>query len=228
MSGAEAVAIVGLIASVVTIIETSRHLFDAASSASGLHEAFRAVAQNIPLVLNILRDCKRVQEAVDRQYNASTNQEEKRKLYDSAEVVRPIMERCRENAQDLKEIFEKVVPGDQASWLERYKKAAHAVMPNTKHKVEDLMKEILEKLQLLHTNQYFRSETEKRSSDLETAIAQLSDLPSSLPEDDGRYSHSGSGSMNVNAGDGTQHNYNQSGGSNNKQFNAHTQSFGTA
>ena len=65
MSGAEPIALVGLIASIITIIETSRELYDAASNAKGLHEAFRAVSKNIPLVLNILRDCKRAQEQAD-------------------------------------------------------------------------------------------------------------------------------------------------------------------
>lgn len=37
--------------------------------------------------------------------------------------------------------------------------------------------------------------------------------------------HTGSGAMLVNAGLGTQRNYNQSSGSNNKQYNAETQNF---
>lgn len=92
---------------------------------------------------------------------------------------------CEENAKRLHQIFQKVVPNDHASWTERYKKAAHAVMPVKKRKVEDLMKEIPEKLQLFHTSRFFKSESEqkneKKSKELETAISQLSDLLSSLP-----------------------------------------------
>ncbi|KAK3613527.1 hypothetical protein LTR56_026567 [Elasticomyces elasticus] len=73
MSGAEAIGIVGLIASVITIIETSRDLDDAATNAKGLHEAFRAVSQNIPLVLNILRDCKRAQEQANEEHRTLTD-----------------------------------------------------------------------------------------------------------------------------------------------------------
>lgn len=51
---------------------------------------------------------------------------------------------CKKNAQVLRESFEKVVPGDEASALERYAKAVWRVMPDRKHKVEELMKEILE------------------------------------------------------------------------------------
>lgn len=136
---------------------------------------------------------------------------------------------CQENAKQLQEIFQKVVPDDDASWVERYKKAAHAVMPGKKRKVEDLMKEILEKLLLLHTSRCFKGENEqkneKKPKELETAISQLSKLPSSLPEDEGRYIHHGSGAMFINPGLGTQQNYNQSGGSSNTQYNGQTQNF---
>jgi hypothetical protein len=230
MSGAEAITVLGLISSVITIIETSRDLYDAASSVEGLHEAFRAVSQNIPLVLNILRDCKKVQEQTDRDYSLTTDADQKREVEESSRAVEPLIKACQENAKRLQEIFEKVVPDDDASWVERYKKAAHAVMPGKKRKVEDLMKEILEKLQLLHTSRFFKGENEqkneKKSKELETAINQLSELPPSLPEDEGRYSHHGSGAMFINPGLGTQHNYNQSGTSNSNQYNAHTLNIG--
>ena len=133
---------------------------------------------------------------------------------------------CETNAQKLQTIFEKVIPDDDANWLERYKKAAQAVSPHKKRKVEDLMREMLEKLQLLHSNQFFKAEAEKRSEDLEGAIQQLSILPPSLPDEEGQYSHSGSGSIYINPGSGTQRVYSVSGGSGNKQYNAETQNFG--
>jgi len=230
MSGAEAITALGLISSVIAIIETSRDLYNAASSVEGLHEAFRVVSQNIPLVLDILRDCKKVQEQIDRDYSLTTDANQKREIEESSRAVEPLIKACQENAKRLQEIFEKVVPDDEASWIERYKKAAHAVMPGKKRKVEDLMKEILEKLQLLHTSRYFKSENEqkndKKSKELETAIKQLSELPSSLPSDEGHYSHHGSGAMFINPGLGTQHNYSQSGTSNSHQYNAHTLNIG--
>jgi hypothetical protein len=230
MSGAEVITVLGLISSVITIIETSRDIYDAASSAEGLHEAFRAVSQNIPLVLNILRDCKKVQEQVDKDYSSTVDDNLKRDIEESNKAVEPLILACQENAKRLQQIFEKVVPDDEANWFERYKKAAHAVMPGKKRKVEDLMKEILEKLQLLHTSRFFKSENkqknEKKSKELETAISQLSEFPSSLPENEGQYNHYGPGGMFINPGDGTQHNYSQSGGSGNKQYIGQTQHFG--
>ena len=136
----------------------SRHLhcrkfarpYDATSSAEGLHEAFRAVFQNIPLVLNIHRECKRVQEQVEKDYSLTVDQDLKSDIEESNKAVEPLIKACQENAKRLQELFEKVIADDEANGFERYKKAAHAVMPGKKRKVEDLMKEILEKLQLLH------------------------------------------------------------------------------
>jgi hypothetical protein len=89
---------------------------------------------------------------------------------------------CQENAKLLQEIFQKVVHDADASGIERYKKAARAVMSGDKRKVEDLMKEILEKLQLLHTSRSFKGENkqknQKKSKELESAISQLSEIPS--------------------------------------------------
>ncbi|KAK5708941.1 hypothetical protein LTR17_020221 [Elasticomyces elasticus] len=226
MSGAEAIGIVGLIASVITIFETCRDLHAAATNVEGLHEAFLAISNNIPLVLNILQECKRMQEQADQDYKTSTDDAQKRRLAESAAAVRPIMIACERNAQSLKDIFEEVISSPDANWLERYRKAVRANIHSKRRKVEDLMTDILRKLQLLHTNQFFKLVADKRSQELEAAIQQLAELPPSLPDDDSRYMHSGSGPMNINPGSGTMRNYNFSGGSNNKMFNAETQNFG--
>ncbi|KAI6855497.1 hypothetical protein KC343_g109 [Hortaea werneckii] len=230
MSGAEVITVLGLISSVITIIETSRDIFDAASSADGLHESFRAVSHNIPLVLNILRDCRRTQEQVGKEYNQTDDQNRKRDIDESSKAVKPLIQACQDDAKQLQDIFQKVIPEDGSSWVERYKKAARAVLPGKKRKVEDLMKDILEKLQLLHTSRFFQSENanknENTSKELETAITQLSELSPSLPENEGQYNHYGSGGMFIHPGGGTQHNYSQSGGSGNKQYNARTLNIG--
>jgi hypothetical protein len=115
MSGVEVITVLGLISSVITIIETSRNIYDAASSAEGLHEAFRAVSRNIPLVLNILRDCKKVQEQVDKEYSLTVDEDLKRDIEESNKAVEPLILACQENAKQLQEIFQKVVPDDDAN-----------------------------------------------------------------------------------------------------------------
>ncbi|KAI6791304.1 hypothetical protein KC367_g8101 [Hortaea werneckii] len=230
MSGAEVITVLGLISSVITIIETSRDVFDAASSADGLHEAFRAVSQNIPLVLTILRDCKTTQELVEQDYSLTVDEDLKHDIEESNKAVKPLIQACQDDAKQLQQIFQKVVPEDDTSRVERYKKAARAVLPGKKRKVEDLMKNILEKLQLLHTSRFFKSENERtnenRSKELDTAITQLSELSPSLRDNESQYNHHGSGGIFIHPGNGTQNNYNQSGGSGNKQYNAGTLNIG--
>lgn len=226
MSGAEVISIVGLISSVISIIETSRSLYDTANDLSGLHEAFRAVALNIPLVLNILKSCKTVQDGLAKDYETSSDAEQRREFEAANEVVKPVMLKCKENAEALKDILEKVVPGDEAKWLERYRKAVKSMLPGKKKKVEDLMKEMLQEMQLLHTSRFFQAEIDKRSQKLEDGISKLEELEPSLPEEQSGYNHFGSGPQNVSTGDSTQHNYTQSGGSNNRQFIGQTMNFG--
>jgi hypothetical protein len=115
MSGVEVITVLGLISSVITIIETSRNIYDAASSAEGLHEAFRAVSRNILLVLNILYDCKKVQEQVDKEYSLTVDEDLERDVEESNKAAEPSILACRENAKQLQEIFQKVVPDDDAN-----------------------------------------------------------------------------------------------------------------
>lgn len=215
MSGAEAIAVLGVISSALTIIEASKNVYESAKSASGLHEAFRKVAENIPLVSDTLRQAKRVFEAPSDTSTANAVEQ-------AAKDAGPVITTCEENVRQLRDIFERVVPGDDAGRRERYIKALQSAMPGKKKRVEELMKEILEKLQLLQTNQYFKDTA--RSQKLEQALEELAQVPSSLPVEESGYTHSGSGSMNINPGSGTQYNYSQSGESN-RQFNAQTQHF---
>ncbi|KAI7471211.1 hypothetical protein KC351_g12239 [Hortaea werneckii] len=187
-------------------------------------------AENIPLVLNILRDCRRAQEQVEEDYSLTVDEDLKRDIEESNKAIKSLIQACQDDAKQLQQIFQKVVPEDDASRVERYKKAVRAVLPGKKRKVEDLMKDILEKLQLLYTSRFFKSENERtneaRSKELDTAIIQLSELSPSLPENEGQYNHYGSGGMFIHPGNGTQNNYSQSGGCGNKQYNAGTLNIG--
>lgn len=158
MSGAEVFALIGLISSVITIVVTSRDLYDAAMNVKGLPEAFRAASKNIPLVLNTLRDCKRVQDQAAHDYRTLTDDAYKRSLEQSAAAVEPVIAPCKENVQKPQEIFAKVRSGRPCDVARALPEgfALQAVMPEKRRKVEDLMKEVLEKLQLLLTNQFFR------------------------------------------------------------------------
>jgi hypothetical protein len=137
MPAAEGITVLGLISSVIPIIETSRDIYDATSSAEELHETFRAVYQNIPLVLNILRDCKKILDQVEKEYNLTVDGHLKRDIDESKKAVEPLIMACEENAKQLQDISQESFPGDDASWVERYKEAARAVLHGKEHKVED-------------------------------------------------------------------------------------------
>jgi hypothetical protein len=216
--------VVGLIGAIITIIETSKKLYKASHDAKGLHEAFRGVAENMRLVVDILRDCQIAQQRVDNAYKTTSNATEKSEIEKSSEAVKVIMQGCKERAEALGEIFEKVLPGDNADWLERYKKAARSLKPGREKKVEDLMTGILEQLQLLHASRFFKSELEERAVDIKAAIDKLSELGPSLPDDDGRFVHTGSGPLNAYTGSGNNI-YNQS-GANSRQYTGHIMHFG--
>lgn len=65
MSGAEAAFVVGLISGVISIIDATKTVYDAAKGAKGQPEAFRQVAVRLPLVIDILRSAKTRAQALD-------------------------------------------------------------------------------------------------------------------------------------------------------------------
>lgn len=154
----------------------------------------------------------------------------KQELEDTAKAVKPVFETCKANAKALRDIFEEVVPGDEAGRLERYLMALKTVSPKKKHRVEDMMKGILEKLQLLQTHHYFKSAEAGAEIDftkIATGIEEMKHVESSIPQDDtGKVTHSGPGSININSGKGEQYNNSITGGKHNTQNNAKNQYFG--
>lgn len=58
MSGAEAIAVLGVIASIISIIDGTKQVYDAATDAHGLPEAFREVATRLPIIQRILASAK--------------------------------------------------------------------------------------------------------------------------------------------------------------------------
>lgn len=213
----------GIISSTITIITASRQVFDAAKDAQGLHEAFKRVSENMPLVLDTLHDAKQVQLRSITEFEGSSDGAKRDAIENSAKAIKPAMATCEENVRKLQKMFEEVVPGDESTRMQRYWKAVQTATPGKKRRVEELMKEILEKLQILHIIRFFKDST--KSQRLANALEGINQVPSSLSDEDGRYSHFGSGSLNVNTSTGVQRNYTYGGGSG-KMFNAETQHFG--
>jgi hypothetical protein len=224
MSGAEVALVLGIISSVISVIEASQKVFDAAKDTKGLHEAFRKVAENVPLVLGTLRAAEEVQKKMEAEWQSSDDSAKKQAIETTSKEIEPVFETCEANARALRDIFEKVVPGNEATRVERYRKALKTVLPGKKHKVEGLMQEILEKLQLLHTHHYFKTAVDVLK--IGAGIEELCTVESSDPdESNAKYVNSGSGPQNIHSGSGKQFNNTISGGEGNSQHIADNQTF---
>lgn len=214
MSGLE---IYSAITATVALLETCKKIYDAAHNAKGLPDAFARVAENIPTVRTVLINIQQGLEARSQAVKHPGDIVNEQELEDAINSVQSIVRTCRENAEDLQIIFEKVTSADDASWLKRYKAAIRTLKYGRQEKVESLMKDILEKLDLLHKEDYFQNAAQ--SVDLKAAIKLLEEVDASLPEQSGiNFYNYGSGPQNSNTGTGTQNNNNIS-GSNGTQTN---------
>lgn len=120
----------------------------------------------------------------------------------SAKAIEPIITGCKEKANALLAIFQKIDNGRKDAkdglLLEFYRRT---VIPLGKaHRVEVLMKNILEGLKKLAMNQLFKTATQSQIAGLEKAIQALSEVEPSVPDSD----FEGSGLLNVtqNVGEG--------------------------
>jgi hypothetical protein len=215
MSGLE---IYSAIATTLTLLETCKKVYDAAHSAKGLPDAFARVAENIPVVRTVLVNIQQGLEARSQAIKHPRDTVNKQELEDAINSVQSIVTTCRENAENLQIIFEKVTSTDDASWLKKYKAAIRTLRYGRQEKVESLMKEILEKLDLLHKQDYFQNAAQ--SVDLKAAIKLLEEADASLPEQSGTNIYNyGSGPQNSNISTGTQNNNTVSGSNGSQTIN---------
>lgn len=210
MSGAESLAVLGAVSSIITIVDATRKDYNAATNVNGLPEAFREVAGRLPIVLNILNSAKQ-----------SIDQGTVRP--DSLESVKQSVEACKMKATRLDMLFHKAIPADGATSLNRYYKAVRA--QGKGNGVEKLMKEMLEDLQLLACERGMKTATKAQEEEISKAIKEVSAIPRSVPEHfqektNFTANYSGSGAQtNYNArgeyiaqGQARQNNYNSGGG----------------
>ncbi len=191
MLGAEAIAILGVISSIISIADGAKQVFDAASNTQGLPEAFRVVVARLPVVQTILSSAKRHIEKGHADEG-------------SYKGAKDIVEGCEEKAQKLKELFQKVIPADGASRMKQYRSAFRTLGKGSQ--VETLMKGILDDVQLLDVNHGMIDETETQRKELAEAIKEVAALSPSLPEhaaEETGFSatHSGSGAIYQSHGD---------------------------
>ncbi|KAL8793856.1 MAG: hypothetical protein Q9195_003582 [Heterodermia aff. obscurata] len=187
MSGTEAFAVLGIISSIITIVTNIKKVHDAATDRRGLPKTFREAVGKLSIVETTLNSAKQPFEKgeVDEA---------------SCQAVIQIVEACQLKVQKLDSIIQKTIPGDGASRLERYRKSVKVLGKG--NKVEDLMKAILEDVQLLAGEHCMRVATASQQTGISKAITDISALPSSVPE----HIFQDSGFAATNFGSGTQAN----------------------
>jgi hypothetical protein len=192
MSGAEAGFVVGLISGVISIIEATKTVYDAAKDAKGQPEAFRQVAARLPLIIEILHSAEERAQALDET---------------AQEALEPILESCKAKAENLKKIFQKVIRKDNDKWYDRYKKALSTL--GNGDKVECLMEGILKDIQVLACERLKGTATETQVKEIEEAIKQMNEMPSSIPDEAGGViqANRDGGDNFANVGLGTMNNY---------------------
>ena len=165
MSGAEAVTVVGVISSIITIVEHIKRVHDALANQQGLPATFREVAGRLPIVRDTLE--------LARQHIDDGRA-------DDAGVMQ-VVKACQSKTRNLDNLFQKTILGDRASFRERYWKALKVLGKG--NKVEDLMKGILVDVQLLACEHGMRVATPSQQTQISEAITDVSALPSSAPDD---------------------------------------------
>jgi N-terminal domain on NACHT_NTPase and P-loop NTPases len=189
MSGAEAIAVLGLISSIIAIVDATKQIYDAAQNAKGLPSAFREVSDRLPIITNIL---------------SSANLDIRNKDEASCLGVKPVIEACETKAKTLKELFQEAIPAGSAGNLQRYWKVVKAYGHG--NEVENLMKAILEDVQLLACEHGMKTVTKDQQNEIAQAITDVSAVAPSVPEhvfQDPTLSaiNSGSGTQNIAQGE---------------------------
>ena len=202
MSGVgEATLVLGMISAIISIIDATKQVYEAAEDEAGLPTNFKKSATKLPLISKFLEDAERyVNNAADESIKAA---------------FAPTLEDCKVQATHLQELFEKVMPDEGDSRWDRYVKAARTIGKGSR--VESLVGGILDDLQLLATR--FPEVTTLGGKDqLAKAIEEVTKMEPSLPdgfEQTPAYVHFGSGAQNVNTGGGHQYSNNSTGNQNN-------------
>jgi hypothetical protein len=192
MSGVgEASLVLGIISSIISIIDATKQVYEAVEDEAGLPTNFKKLAAKLSLISKLLEDAERY---IDNMADKSV------KL-----TFKPTLENCKVQATQLQELFHKVMPEEGDSRLDRYIKAARTIGKGGR--VESLTRGMLDDLQLLATK-FPEVTTPRGKEQLAKAIEEVSKMEPSLPEgfeEMPEYAHYGSGDQYNNTDSGIQH-----------------------
>jgi Na+/phosphate symporter len=175
----ETVAAVGLVSSIITIVETIKNIYDTAKNAKGLPERVRATARALDFIQDAL-------EKVERQLDEKALSEEEVKR------TRPVMETCKKSLETIKDIFEQYMPKGDVGRMRRLTKAAWAELRKKGTEVETNMAVVGQQFQLLAGSQIFKDA--RVLKDIQSAIEDLQ--TASDEESVMQFNNHGAGSQN--------------------------------
>jgi hypothetical protein len=198
MSGVgEAGLVLGIISAIISIIDATKQVYEAAEDEAGLPTNFKKSATKLPLISKLLDDAERyVNNAADESVKFAFT---------------PTLEDCKDRATQLQSLFRNVMPEEGDSRWNRYAKAARTIGKGGR--VERLIGGILDDLQFLATK-FPEVTTARGKEQLAKAIEEVSKMEPSLPdgfEEAPAITHNGSGAQNVHMGGGNQYNNNSTG-----------------
>lgn len=201
MSGVgEASLVLGIISSIISIIDATTQVYEAVEDEVGLPKNFKKSATKLPLISKILGGAEMyVNNMVDENTKVA---------------FIPTLEDCKVQATQLQELFVKVMPEEGDSRWDRYVKAARTIGKGGR--VETLVGGVLDDLQLLPTR-FPEVATARGKEQLVKAVEEVSSMEPSLPDDFEQmpaYVQYGSGAQNNNTGSGIQYNNSGTGNQN--------------
>jgi N-terminal domain on NACHT_NTPase and P-loop NTPases len=202
---AEVDPVLGLISSVITVLDTITKVYGDVKDAEAVPKEFREITQRLPIIQATLQIFKA---------HIST-----RSLgEESCGALKGLIQGCKDKALRLEIIFRKVVPQASPERLECYRVAIDTLGEG--YQVEALIDGILRDIKWLAENPAVNAVTEAEVQKLAKAIEELSVMPASQ-SDENSINNYGSGTLNANIGKGNQNNNNASG----KQFIGQNQYF---
>jgi hypothetical protein len=169
MSGLE---VIGGISAIIGIIDASIKIYDSARKDVRLSETFQTVGRRLPVILDTLRTCQTQLEPIKASMSA-----------DVCEALEHILEGCDEKARNLREICEKVIPGERDAWEKRYLKVIKRLGKGSK--VEELMLSITEDVQLVVNHHAVKSAKPEQNIELSKIIEEMKAVESSVHEESG-------------------------------------------
>lgn len=206
-----------VIASTIAIVQATVATYKTIEKLKGLPKEFVEVGLRFPLAQDSLR-------LLRNQIETQTLDEASHK------AIEPCLTGCEANAKKLRDIFNNIekAAANNSSMLDMYRTALLRL--GKAHRVESLMNGILADLNALVTNQLFRGDatTKRVAVQLEEAIEQLSDLASSVSDEE-LDSPQGFCQVIESGGTGHQTQYNNYGSGTNYNISggSHTIHFGT-